>query len=437
MVAPEHRLAPLRVGIDLTALLPQRTGVDNYLVNLVSSLAQVDRESRYVLFTNCEDRHLFKACRAPDSVAPDGLPHNFRVLPLSLRPRPARLLFQQVVQPAVATTLRLDVLHSPSFISPVWRGSQRHVLTIHDMTSWTLPQCHIPLRRSMPYKRAVARSIRAADLVSVPSPSVRQDVLNLIDGVSPSRVRVIPLGIQRCFEPRPQDEACVRLRRLGIEWPYILFVGTIEPRKNIVRLVESYRELVTEGHPREHLVLAGIVGHGNGPLMEKLRAPELRGRVHLLGYVPEAELPWLYAGAALFAYPSLQEGFGFPPLEAMATGVPVVASLGSAMMDNLQGAAELVPPEDIGALTGAMRRLLQDEKLRACRVREGHARAEKFRWDRFARETLDCYRELRARQNPRVELRTKAISSSTRGSPRRESVSSDSSSLGPRADNSR
>jgi alpha-1,3-rhamnosyl/mannosyltransferase len=393
---PERRVVPLRVGIDLTGLLPERTGVDNYLMNLVWSLAQVDSESRYVLFINREDRDLFKVRRALDSTSANELPINFHVLPLSVRPRPLRLMFQQVLQPAVMKILRLDVLHSPSFISPVWRGSQRHLLTIHDMTSFTLPHCHILLRRSIPYKRAVKWSIRSADLVSVPSPSVRQDILNLIDGVSPSRVRVIPSGIQGCFHPRPRHQTKVRLERLGIEWPYILFVGTIDPRKNIARLVESFRELVTQSDLPEHLVLAGRVGWGAGPLMDKLRAPELRARVHVLGYVPEADLPWLYAGATLFVYPSLQEGFGFPPLEAMASGVPVVASLSSAMTDNLQGAAELVPPEDVEALTQAMQRLLRSEELRAHRIREGHARAVKFPWDRFARQTLDCYRELAA-----------------------------------------
>ena len=393
---PEPGAVPLRVGIDLTALLPEPTGVDNYLMNLVLSLAQVDAESRYVLFINREDRYLFTAGRAPDSNPANDLPTNFRVVPLSFRPRPARLFFQQALQPAAMQVLRLDVLHSPSFIGPVWRGRQRHLLTIHDMTSFTLPHCHIPLRRSKPYQRAIDWSIRHADLISVPSPSVREDILHLIDGVVPSRVRVIPSGVQSRFQPRPRHETKERLRRLGIDWPYILFVGTIDPRKNLARLVESFRELVRQGDVQEHLVLAGLVGWGSGPVVDMLQDPDLRGRVHLLGYVPEADLPWLYAGATLFAYPSLQEGFGFPPLEAMASGVPVVASLSSAMTDNLQGAAELVPPEDVAALTGAMRRLLRDEGLRTARVREGHARAVQFRWDRFAQQTLDCYRELAA-----------------------------------------
>jgi glycosyltransferase involved in cell wall biosynthesis len=125
--------------------------------------------------------------------------------------------------------------------------------------------------------------------------------------------------------------------------------------------------------------------------LKQVESPELRGKVHLPGYIPQEELPWLYAGAKMFVYPSLQEGFGFPPLEAMACGVPTVSSLSSSLAENLRGAAELVPPEDIGALTDAMRRLLQDESLRAKRKAQGLERAAKYRWEETARQTVNCY----------------------------------------------
>jgi alpha-1,3-rhamnosyl/mannosyltransferase len=277
---------------------------------------------------------------------------------------------------------------------PLYRGTQRHLLTVHDMTSFLLPGYHPPSRRGKMYESAVARSIRRADLVSVPSPSVRQNILDLLPDVSPAHVRVIPFGIDEAFRPGEPNAVKPVLERLGISQPYILYVGTLDPRKNLPRLLESYQQLVAEGNTPEHLVLAGQLGWSVDSLSTRLSAPELRGRVHAVGYVDDRDLPHLYSGARLFVYPSLLEGFGFPPLEAMACGTPVVASLSSSLKDNLEGAAELVPPEDVEGLTTAMRQLLRDEQLRARRIADGLERATKFRWERCAQQTLECYREL-------------------------------------------
>lgn len=378
----------MRVGIDLTALLPQHTGVDKYLVGLAFSLAELDPETSYLLFVNREDRGLF------DGGAGERLPRNFRVLGLSTRPRPVRFLFQQAIQPAILRAFGVDVLHSPSFLMPAIRAGSRHLLTVHDMTSFTHPECHVPLRRSAPYKRAIVHGIRTADLVSVPSPSVRRDILDLVDGLDGDRVRVIPAGVDARFEPRRPEDTSTRVRRLGIEWPYVLFVGTVEPRKNVARLVAAFERVVARGDVAEHLVIAGAPGWGAPAVVERLRTSPARDRVHMLGYVADPDLPWLYAGASAFAYPSLSEGFGFPPLEAMASGVPVVTSLSSSLADNLAGAAELVQPDDVEGLADALWRLLRDAELRRRRIEQGTERAAAFRWDSFARRTLDCYREL-------------------------------------------
>jgi glycosyltransferase involved in cell wall biosynthesis len=386
----------MRVGIDLAALIAKPTGVDRCLMGLVFSLARIDQENHYTLFINFEDRDRFRRSSA-SGVGEGRLPPNFRVVPLSLRPRAARLLFQQVLQPAALQAFQFDVLHSPTFIMPLYRGSQRHLLTIHDMSSFLLPDYHPPSRRGRMYERAVARSIRRADLVSVPSPSVRQNILDLLPDVSPGHVRVIPFGIDESF--RPRDEYAVKsvVARLGITQPYILYLGTLDPRKNLPRLLDSYQQLVARGDTPEHLVLAGQLGWSVNSLSTRLSAPEFRGRVHAVGYVDDSDLPPLYSGARLFVYPSLLEGFGFPPLEAMACGTPVVASLSSSLQDNLAGAAELVSPEDVAGLTNAMSRLLRDEQLRTRRIAHGLERATRFRWEACARQTLECYRELAAR----------------------------------------
>ena len=373
----------MKVAIDLTALLPEPTGVDNYMTSLVLGLGKVDDISRYKIFVNYEDRRLFH----------DRLPGNFTVVPLCFRPRPVRLLFQQVGLPAAAGAWGADVVHSPSFITPMFRGRSRHVLTVHDMTFFSLPGCHIPLRRSAPYRRAVLESIRRADIVIVPSNATRQAILEVMPQFNPQRIRVIPHGVGEEFRPLPED-GVRNVSRLQLPPSYILYVGTIEPRKNLQRLVESYRKLRIKESIDEHLVLAGRLGWGYKELLAQLDDPALRETVHLIGYVSQSDLPSIYAHARLFVYPSIAEGFGFPPLEAMACGVPTISSASSSLAENLQGAAELIPSDDGEALTEAMSQLLHDEARRAKYREEGLARAAKFRWEETARHTLDCYREV-------------------------------------------
>ncbi|MEQ1628181.1 MAG: glycosyltransferase family 1 protein, partial [Nitrospira sp.] len=305
--------------------------------------------------------------------------------------RPVRLLAQQVLLPAAVSGWGADVVHSPSFIMPYLRGAARHVLTVHDMTSFSHPHCHIALRRSWLYRRVVLASLRRADVVVVPSQATRQAILEFLPDLQPDRIHVTVPGIGEEF--RLCDPASVRevVARLKLPQPYILYVGTLEPRKNLPALVESYRRLVEAGAIKEHLVLAGKLGWGYEALLKQIQVPALRGRVHLAGYVDQKDLPDVYAGARLFVYPSLHEGFGFPPLEAMACGVPVISTRSSSLAENLERAAELVAPDDITGLADAMQRLLTDDTLRAKRQGQGLEQARQYRWEQTARETVKSY----------------------------------------------
>ena len=375
----------MRVGIDLTALLPAATGVDVSLLGLVRHLAAIDRDTAYSLLVNREDRDHFVL-----------LPANFAIVPLSLRPRPARLAFQQVLLPAAAALLRLDVVHSPSFILPLVRGRARHLLTVHDLTFDTLPHVHIPLRRSRAFRAAVAHSIRRADLVTVPSRSVASVIRARLPDVDAGKLRVVPWGIADEFRPQSPGAIADVRARLGLPERYLLFVGTIEPRKNLPVLLEAYRRVAAHRTAPPHLVLAGRPGWGVDEVLALARTPALRPLVHIAGYVPQADLPALYTGALLLAYPSLEEGFGFPPLEAMACGVPVLASTGSALSENLGGAAELVSCDDVDGFADAIERLIADADLRRARRQQGFARAAAFRWTETAAQMRSSYSELAA-----------------------------------------
>ncbi|MBV9008455.1 MAG: glycosyltransferase family 4 protein [Verrucomicrobia bacterium] len=377
----------MRVAIDLTALNPKPSGIDRYLEGLVASLAQLDADADWLLFINAEDCARFAAKR---------LPPRFRIMPVCFRPRLLRLLFQQLLQPLLLYAFRIDVLHSPTFIMPLWRGRARHVLTIHDMSSFVLPQSHPAMRRGPLYERAVSTCIRRADLVTVPSQSVKEDILRLVPRVHGARIRVIPCGVDDHFHPRDSAEVGAVLHRLNLPAPYILFVGTLDPRKNLPVLIYAYSQLVARQRP-EHLVLAGQTSWSVDELSSSVASAAVSDRIHLPGYIADSDLPFVYAGAALFVYPSLLEGFGFPPLEAMASGVPVVASDTSSLRDNLAGTAILVPPTNSEAFAAAMETLLTDETARTQAITSGLERSRSFRWEAFARETLACYRALAQR----------------------------------------
>lgn len=371
----------MRIAIDFTAFIPQMTGIDTYLKQLVLHFAKVDHCNQYMIYHNHEDRRFFA----------DDLPGNFSHTSLSARPRLIRLISQQVLLPVAAEAWKADVVHSPSFIMPYIRGSARHVLTVHDMTSFSHPQCHIALRRSLLYRRMVLESLRRTDVVLVPSQATRQAILEFLPDLQPDHIHVTVPGIGEEFRLCDSRSAQEVIARLMLPQPYILYVGTLEPRKNLPALVESYRRLVEAGAIKEHLVLAGKLGWGYEALLKQMHAPALRGKVHLAGYVDQQDLPAVYAGARLFVYPSLHEGFGFPPLEAMACGVPVISTLSSSLVENLEGAAELVAPDDIAALADAIRRLLTDDALRAKRRTQGLEQASHYRWDQTAMATLKSY----------------------------------------------
>lgn len=377
------RVAPaLRVAIDLTALLPQSMGVDVVLHELVRHLTRIDSEIHYTLLVNREDLDRF--AEAP----------NVAVKPVSVRGRLERGLFQQCLLPWQLGRGDFDVLHSPAFLMPMCRGRAKHLLTVHDLTFFTIPELHRWLHGTLPFRAAVAASIRRAHMIHVPSAAVRDDLMRQFPHSGESWVRVTPWGIGEQFSPSSAPEADLHAKRLKLPVPYILYLGTIEPRKNLLMLIEAFRALVHGGNATHHLVLAGNRGWNVDNVYRLAESPELRGRVHFLGYVAESDLPWVYRAATLFVYPSLAEGFGFPPLEAMACGLPVIASRASSLVENLSGAAELVPVSDRVALSEALARLLGDENSRRHWIELGLRRAAEFRWEQTAKLVVECYREL-------------------------------------------
>jgi glycosyltransferase involved in cell wall biosynthesis len=299
------------------------------------------------------------------------------------------MAWEQAVVPFQLRSIQPDLYHSPNYILPV-ALSCPSVVTIHDL-AFLDPSVH-RLRSHLYLTALTALAVRKATRIVCVSEYTRRE-LEAHYPHAAGRVRVVGEGVNERFKPPTEQEAAAFRARLGFEDPYLLFVGSLEPRKNLPRLIRAYEGAIAATGAGHQLVIAGGAGWRNGPLREALRHSTLRNRIHVLGYLSEAELPAAYAGAEVFLYPSLREGFGLPPLEAMACGTPVLTSNVSAIPEVVGDAALTVDPNDLGALTDGLSRLLTDVELRKQLRDRGMQRAAEFRWDRVAAQMVQVYEE--------------------------------------------
>ncbi len=308
-------------------------------------------------------------------------------LPVSNRSRLLRIIYEEHF---LQRRLRgFDLFHAPGYVAPK-RLPCPLVLTIYDLVALTHPEL---ARRSNAwhYRWRLPRSARAAARIIVPLECVARQVVERL-GVERERVRVVPLGVDaRLKPPSLDDRARVRARH-HLARPYILFVGNVEPKKNLPTLLRAFAALKRDGQPHE-LLIAGKRGWKCRDVFALPAELGIEDDVRFLGYVEEGDLAGLYGGAELFAFPSLVEGFGLPPLEAMACGTPVVTSDAEALVETTGDAAEHVPALDPEALADVMRRVLGDVALRERLRAAGLARAAQFTWPRAAEATRAAYRE--------------------------------------------
>ncbi|WP_064120291.1 glycosyltransferase family 4 protein [Pseudomonas fluorescens] len=281
--------------------------------------------------------------------------------------------------------------HSPNYYLPPFAG--RSVATFHDLSPFTWAHCHAPQLVRYLQKELKTTLVRADALIT-DSEFTRQELANYFSWPI-ERIHTVPLASSPEFYPRSPDELSTTLARHGLEANgYTLFVGTIEPRKNIETLLAAYSRLPMAVRTRWPLILTGYHGWRNDVVHQKLECARREGWAHYLGFVPSEDLPLLFAGARLFAFPSLYEGFGLPVLEAMSSGVPVVCSNSSSLPEVAGEAALMCAPMDVDELTRLLERGLTDAAWRETAVAKGMQHAQGFSWERCARETLQVYRRV-------------------------------------------
>lgn len=282
-----------------------------------------------------------------------------------------------------------DLLHSPVHAAvPPKRPGQRLVVTVHDLAFLVHPEL-FPRSWRLMYRAGLARAIRSADAVLAPSRATAEDLARRTR-IERRRVHVVPLAASLPSRRASLDEVQARLK---VRPPYVLFVGTLEPRKNLARLVRAYRRVAARGAPHS-LVLVGPVGWRHQSLLREISAVDAPGEITLTGAVGGSDLDALYRGAAAFAYPSIYEGFGLPVLEAMARGVPCIVSTSSSLPEVAGEAAVPVDPRSTAALAEAMERVLGDRDLAERLRQSGLARASWFSWEETARLTLEAYKSV-------------------------------------------
>lgn len=370
----------MRIGIDANPLLTDSPGgIEVYLAELTSRMPRISRNNEFLLYFN----YLRNRNRAK---VEQFTRNNVRARVCRIPPQILLPLQRWFHIPVDLITGIVDVMFYPSFVVlPQKKG--RAVVTVHDLIPLTHPEfCEALQIRE--FRARVPISVKRADAVIVVSAYTGRLVQELF-GISSDRIHYVPNGINGCFRPLEESEATeAALDRNGIKKPYFLFVGTMEPRKNLVRMVKAFGQAIRKAAKNYTLVLAGKPAWGIEKLHATIAQLPAGVKVILPGYISEKDLPALYSRATGFLFLSLVEGFGIPPLEAMACGCPVIVSKTPALCEVAGNAALTVEPENIDGIADGIRKLIENEKMREVLRKRGFKRAKMFSWELCAEKTL-------------------------------------------------
>ncbi len=359
------------IGIDTRLLYYRTGGISTYMRRLVSALEDLDHRNRYTIFDSRKAK-----------VSPAKRFKRARLW------TPCHHRLERVALSVELARFNLDVLHSPDFIPPL-RGAKHHVITVHDLTFLHYPE-YLTADSRRYYSDQIEAATRQADHILADSAATKHDLIHMLN-VPTDKITVHMLGVDERFRPMPEEERAQYQTQLGLPKDYILFVGTFEPRKNILGLLQAYQQLLQQVPDAPALVLVGKRGWLFDETMVQISAMKLGTRVIWREDIRDEMLPAVYNLASLLVTPSFYEGFGFPALEAMACGTVPIVSNRSSLPEVVGDVGLQVEPEDHAALAAAMAHALTDNRWRETMRQAGLTRAKTFTWDKTASIVLSTY----------------------------------------------
>lgn len=371
----------MNIGVDLRCLsTPHRTGVGEFTYELLTSLFAADKHNNYFLFFNgrknlpapfTEQNNVkYVSFRFPNKI--------FSVSEfLFSAPKIDKLIEKR-------TGSKLDFFFSPHLNFTNLSATTKHLLLIHDLTFELFPDFLTTKQRLWHFAVRAKRQAKNAHLILTPSENTKRDLVDYYR-VDPEKIKVLPPGLSKIFL---QERNSKDLSKYGLPEDFILFLGTIEPRKNIISLIEAFEIAFPKLQKPHHLIIAGAPGWKNKAIKEKIHSSKFNTFIKPIDYVPENEKPSLYKAARLFVYPSFYEGFGFPILEAFASGTPVICSNRSSLVEITGNAARLINPHRPEEIAIGIEKILNSESLRKKMTEEGLRQSQKYSWQTTAENFL-------------------------------------------------
>lgn len=362
----------MKIGIDVRTLMNARpSGVSEYTLNLVREMLRLDTENEYRLFYNC-----FGDCRH----LPEFRQANVKIIKYDYPNKVFNYLLAKIFNwPKIDRELGIDVWFMPHLNFIGLSGRTRSIITVHDLSFLKYPE-FFSARKNFWHKMVnVKKLLHKFDVIAAVSENTRRDIVELCD-VSPDKIKVIYSGVGNEYTNLSKSQI---QNKYNLPDKFILYLGTIEPRKNVDGIIRAFGAL------RDYkLVIAGEKGWKSKNIYQEWKNSEFKDDIMFLGYVDREDKPYLYNLASVFVYPSFYEGFGLPPLEAMACGCPVVAGYSSSLPEVAGDAALMVDPYNINDIARALEAILTDEELKNSLIERGLKQAKKFSWDKAAREYL-------------------------------------------------
>lgn len=376
----------MKIAIDIRTINKPRSGVGYYVTNLIGKLQEMDRENTYCLISNngFYEQDIKKHSNF----------NNYKTF-ISNENHILGDLWENLYLPRLLEKQGVEVFHGPAFMIPLFKGRLKAVATIHDIVSFIMPDT-IPLKYALYMKFLIKQVVRTADRIITVSESTKRDLMEWLH-VPESKIQVVLQAVSEQFHP-PSNGSAVEADRIkkkfGIRGDYMLFVGNLEPRKNLIRLMEAFDMARDRLGGSYQLVICGKEGWLYRDILRTFDRLNRNGDIVLTHYVTETELLRLYQYSRMFVFPTLYEGFGLPVLEAMACGTPVLTSSVSSLPEIAGDAALLTDPYSVEQISDAIVRLALDEELRGTLREKGIARAKMFSWTTTAQQTLDVYRSV-------------------------------------------